>query len=109
MTDIEDLDLDIKIEVTSLDELREIRKEMQKIARAKKEIEESEESDDPLDDLDIDPKPDPRDPYEPDFPKFPKKDRWFISDTKQGASFETGTELTYDDVVSAVDMMDTRV
>jgi len=105
MTDIEDLDLDIKIEVTSLEELRKIRKEMQKIARAKKEIQ--EDKDDSFDDIDIDPSP--KDPYEPDYPKFPKKDRWFICDTKQGASFEKESGLTYDDVVSAVDMMDTQV
>jgi len=105
MTDIEDLDLDIKIEVTSLEELRKIRKEMQKIARAKKEIQ--EDKDDSFDDIDIDPSP--KDPYESDYPKFPKKDRGFICDTKQGASFEKESGLTYDDVVSAVDMMDTQV
>lgn len=105
MTDIEDLDLDIKIEVTSLEELRKIRKEMQKIARAKKEVQ--RDKDESFDDIDTDPSP--KDPYEPDYPRFPKKDRWFICDTKRGASFEKDSGLTYDDVVSAVDIMNTQV
>ena len=41
--DLDELNLDIKIEVTSVEELREIRKELQKIAKSKKEIEITED------------------------------------------------------------------
>lgn len=93
--DLDELNLDIKIEVTSIKELREIREELQKIARSKKEIDVSEEDDtglDPLDPIDL---PDPRPKREPHprFPDYPKKKRWFICDTEQETGFDTSFEV----------------
>ena len=97
--ELDDLNLDIKIEVTSLEELRKIRKEMQKIAQAKKEIQNDKE--DSFDDIGIDPSP--KDPYDPDYPKFPRKHRWFVCDTKQESGFETGFDVKLDGVEDDVD------
>ena len=101
--DLDEFNLDIKIEVTSIEELREVRKELQKIAKSKKEIEvvEDDEDYDPLDAIDI-PKPD-RDP-DPFYPDYPKKDfPHFISDTKQESGFETGFEVTLECLEDDVD------
>lgn len=107
---LEELDLDIKIEVTSIDELREIRKELQKIAKSKKEIEVTEdENDDPLSPSDFpDPKPD-RDP-DPIFPDYPKRDfPHFIMDTDtNNASFEAEVNTTFEEVANLADDISTN-
>jgi len=61
--DIEELDIDIKMEITSIRDLRKVRQELQKIAKAKKEIEYTEDDEDgrfdPPDRDMPDPVPDP--------------------------------------------------
>lgn len=108
--DLDELNLDIKIEVTSVQELREIREELQKIAKAKKEIDITEdEDDDPLGPGDFpDPKPD-RNP-DPIFPDYPKREPpYFICDTETAETgFETSTELTSEDIVDAADAVEAQ-
>jgi hypothetical protein len=76
---MEDLNVNIDVEVNTLEEVKELRRELEKIKELKKEIEDDTGINIPDNDpIDI-PRPDPRDnPYRPEFPKFPKEDRWFI-------------------------------
>lgn len=111
--ELDDLDIDIKIEVTSIEELREVRKELQKIARSKKEIEINEDGED--DGLD---KTDPLDISEPDklrrphFFDYPDRKSYFISDkTAEGSdssTFSASTEITMEEIEGAAESIETQ-
>lgn len=99
--DLEDLDIDIKIEITSIEDLRKVRKELERIAKAKKDIDEDEDewdlpdrsTPDPLDpDRDPDPKPGPG--PQPDFPDFPDDDIFCGMDTFQSSGMTLADKIS---------------